>query len=54
MDNISGSTPNIDPIAERQKWISFASKLLTLCVELMKASDVPTTEKGFAEPKILH
>lgn len=53
MDNVSGSTSNIDPIVERQKWISFASKLLTLCVEIMKASEVRTTEKGFAEPKIL-
>jgi hypothetical protein len=53
MDNASGSTSNIDPIAERQKWISFASNLLTLCVEIVKASEVQTTEKGFAETKIL-
>jgi hypothetical protein len=43
----------IDPFVERQKWIMFAGKLLTLCVEILGASDVPITENEFAEPKIL-
>ena len=41
------------PLGERQKWIAFASKLLTLCVEIMRAPDVQITEKGFEEPKFL-
>lgn len=40
-------------MAERQKWIAFASRLLSLCMEIVGASDVQVTEKGFAEPKIL-
>jgi hypothetical protein len=44
---------HVDALAERQKWIAFASRLLNLCVEIQRASDVPVTEKEFAEPKIL-
>jgi hypothetical protein len=43
----------LDPVAERQRWITFASRLLTLCVEIQKTSDVPVTEREFADPKIL-
>ncbi len=53
MDKATNSTARVDALAERQKWIAFASRLLSLCVEIQRASDVPVTEKGFAEPKIL-
>ncbi len=53
MDEATGSQPRIDPIAERKKWIEFAERLLTLCVEILGASDVQITEKQFAEPKVL-
>jgi hypothetical protein len=33
--------------------MAFASRLLSLCVEISRASDVQVTEKGFAEPQIL-
>ena len=42
-----------DALAERQKWIVFASRLLSLCMEIHGASDVQVTEKEFAEPKML-
>src|SRR5260370_36797815 len=45
--------PRVDALAEREKWIAFASRLLSLCVEIQRASDVQVTEKEFAEPKIL-
>jgi hypothetical protein len=47
------STPRVDALAERQKWIAFARKLLTLCVEIQRTSNVLVTEKGFADPQIL-
>jgi len=53
MKKATSSTPRVDAIAERQKWIAFASQLLSLCVEIHGASDVQVTEKEFAEPKIL-
>jgi hypothetical protein len=53
MKRITNSKPPIDPIAERQKWIAFAGRLLTLCVDIQRDPDVLVTEKGFAEPKIL-
>jgi hypothetical protein len=52
MNGATASKP-IDPIAERQKWIAFAGKLLSLCLEIQRASNVQVTEKEFAEPKIL-
>ena len=53
MDKATNSKPRVDALAERQKWIEFASRLLNLCVEIQRTSDVPVTEKEFAEPKIL-
>jgi Family of unknown function (DUF5677) len=53
MKKATSSTPRVDAIAERQKWIAFASRLLSLCTEILGASDVQVTEKEFAEPKIL-
>lgn len=53
MDEVTGSQPRIDPMAERKKWIAFTDRLLTLCVEVLGASNVEITEKGFAEPKVL-
>lgn len=53
MTEAAASQSRIDPIAEREKWIAFADRLLVLCVEILKASDVQITEKGFAEPKVL-
>jgi hypothetical protein len=46
-------TPHIDALAERQKWTAFASRLLSLCVEIHGASNIQVTEKEFAEPKML-
>ena len=48
-------TETVDPIAERTKWISFATELLSLCAEILHTSvpNVEVTEKKFAEPKIL-
>lgn len=40
-------------IDEREKWISFARKLLDLCVEIQRAANVQVTEKGFHDPKVL-
>jgi hypothetical protein len=53
MDEATDSQPRIDRIAERKKWIEFADRLLTLCMEILGASDVQITEKQFAEPKVL-
>jgi hypothetical protein len=47
------SKPRVDALADRQKWIALAGKLLTLCIEIQKTSNVPVTEKGFADPQIL-
>jgi hypothetical protein len=53
MDKATSTTPPVDALAERRKWIEFASRLLNLCVEIQRTSDVLITEKEFAEPKIL-
>jgi hypothetical protein len=53
MARATSSIPRIDPLAERRKWIEFASRRLNLCLEIQRTSDVPVTEKEFAEPKIL-
>jgi Family of unknown function (DUF5677) len=53
MGKATNSTPRLDALAERQKWIAFASRLLSLCVEIQRDADIPITEKQFAEPKIL-
>ena len=53
MNRATSSTPCVDALAERQKWIAFASRLLSLCVEILGGSDVQVTEKEFADPKIL-
>jgi hypothetical protein len=53
MDKATNSTPRVDALAERQKWIEFASRLLNLCVEIQRTCDIRITEKEFAEPKIL-
>ena len=51
MNRATSSTPCVDALAERQKWIAFASRLLSLCVEILGGSDVQVTEKEFADPK---
>ena len=52
MKKATSSTPRVDAIVERQKWITFASRLLRLCVEIHGASDVQVTEKEFDVVKL--
>ena len=47
------ASPRIDPLAERRKWIVFASRLLTLSWRLNGPRMFRSLKKEFAEPKIL-